>query len=77
MKINFYEHNIKDQKVFKKVLKSTYLTSGPICKKVEEKIANRFLKKKCLLTSSWTNAVIGILKYAWFVTFQLLRVTSI
>ena len=62
MKINFYEHNIKDQKVFKKVLKSTYLTSGPICKKVEEKIANRFLKKKCLLTSSWTNAVIGILK---------------
>ena len=64
MKINFYEHNIKikDQKILKKVLKSTYLTSGPICKKVEEKIANRFLKKKCLLTSSWTNAVIGILK---------------
>lgn len=62
MKINFYEHNIKDQKIFKKVLKSTFLTSGPICKEVEKKIANRFSKKKCLLTNSWTNAVIGILK---------------
>lgn len=62
MKINFYEHNIKDQKTFKKVLKSTFLTSGPICKEVEKKIANRFSKKNCLLTNSWTNAVIGILK---------------
>ena len=62
MKINFYEHNIKDQKILKKVLKSTFLTSGPICKEVEKKIANRFSKKNCLLTNSWTNAVIGILK---------------
>jgi dTDP-4-amino-4,6-dideoxygalactose transaminase len=62
MKINFYEHNIKDQKIFKRVLKSTFLTSGPICKEVEKKIANRFSKKNCLLTNSWTNAVIGILK---------------
>lgn len=62
MKINFYEHNIKDQRIFKKVLKSTYLTSGPLCKKVEKKIEKRFSKKKCLLTNSWTNGMIGILK---------------
>lgn len=62
MKINFYEHNLKNQKIINKVLKSTYLTSGPICQKVEKKIAKRFNKKKSLLTNSWTNAVIGILK---------------
>ena len=61
MKINFYEHNIKRLNI-NSVLNSLYLTSGPICKKVEKKIAKRFNKKYCLLTNSWTNAVIGILK---------------
>jgi len=61
MKINFYEHNIKKHKL-NNVLNSLYLTSGPVCKKVEKKIAKRFNKKNCLLTNSWTNAVIGILK---------------
>ena len=61
MKINFYEHNIKKLNI-NNVLNSLYLTSGPICKKVENKIAKRFKKKYCLLTNSWTNAVIGILK---------------
>jgi len=62
MKINFYEHNLKETRIIKDVLNSTYLTTGPVCKKVEKKIAKRFKKKKCLLTNSWTNAVIGILK---------------
>ena len=60
MKINFYEHNIERLNI-NSVLNSLYLTSGPICKKVE-KNSKRFNKKYCLLTNSWTNAVIGILK---------------
>ena len=36
MKINFYEHNIKRLNI-NSVLNSLYLTSGPICKKVEKK----------------------------------------
>tara|TARA_B100000579_G_C22846678_1_gene864815 strand:- start:2100 stop:3203 length:1104 start_codon:yes stop_codon:yes gene_type:complete len=61
MKINFYEHNIRKLNT-NSVLNSLYLTSGPICKKVEKNITKRFKKKHCLLTNSWTNAVIGILK---------------
>ena len=40
MKINFYEHNLKETRIIKEVLNSTYLTTGPICQKVEKKITN-------------------------------------
>ena len=60
MKINFYEHNIEKLNI-NSVLNSLYLTSAYL-QKSRKKIAKRFNKKYCLLTNSWTNAVIGILK---------------
>ena len=44
-----------------KTIKSSYLTSGPICQEVEGILANKFKKKYALLTNSWTNAVIALL----------------
>ena len=61
MKINFFEHNLSG-KVIKKVFRSNYLTSGPVCRKFEKVISKQFQKKHCLLTNSWTNGLIGILK---------------
>ena len=61
--IHFYKHNLKKNKNYlKKALNSLYLTSGPISEKVEKLISERFKKKYCYLTNSWTNALIAILK---------------
>lgn len=61
-KINFYEHEIKkNYKDVKKSVSSLFLTSGPISRKVENIISNRFKKKYCYLTNSWTNGVIALL----------------
>ena len=45
MKINFYEHNLKETRIIKEVLNSTYLTTGPICQKVEKKLLKDSKKK--------------------------------
>jgi len=42
-------------------LVASYLTSGPICEKVENLLLKRFNKKFALLTNSWTNGLISIL----------------
>tara|TARA_B100000886_G_scaffold194781_1_gene134197 strand:- start:911 stop:2029 length:1119 start_codon:yes stop_codon:yes gene_type:complete len=61
-KINFYEHEIeKNYKDVKRSVSSLFLTSGPISRKVENIISNRFKKKYCYLTNSWTNGVIALL----------------
>jgi len=61
--IPFFKHDLNNKKNYlKKTLNNIYLTSGPVCSKVENIIAKRFNKKNCILTNSWTNAVIAILK---------------
>ena len=60
--IPFYKHNLnKNKNYLKKTLGSYYLTSGPVCEKVENLLSNRFEKKFSILTNSWTNALISIL----------------
>ncbi len=60
--IHFYKHNLKKNKNYlKKALNSLYLTSGPISENVERLISERFNKKYCYLTNSWTNGLISIL----------------
>lgn len=61
--IPFFKHDLDNKRNYlKKTLNNIYLTSGPVCKRVENIIAKRFNKKNCILTNSWTNAVIAILK---------------
>ena len=61
--VSFYKHNLKkNDNFFQNILSSDYLTSGPECLKVEKIISKRFNKSSCILTNSWTNAVIAILK---------------
>ena len=43
MKINFFEHNLNG-KFIKKIFKSNYLTSGPVCRKFEKVISKKFQK---------------------------------
>ena len=60
--IAFYKHNLdKNKNYLKKAISSSYLTSGPICAKVERMLQVRFNKKYALLTNSWTNGLIAIL----------------
>lgn len=60
--IPFYKHNLDKKKNYlKKTLNSSYLTSGPVCEKVEDLLSNKFKKKYCILTNSWTNGLISIL----------------
>ena len=59
--IPFYKHNLKNKNYLAKTIKSSYLTSGPVCQEVEGILANKFKKKYALLTNSWTNAVIALL----------------
>lgn len=63
MKINFYNHNldISYQKFFNNVLKTNFLTSGNVGKKVENNLATFFSVKYSLLTNSWTNGAIATL----------------
>ncbi len=60
--IPFYKHNLKKNKNYlKNTLSSPYLTSGPICEKVEDLLKKRFKKKFAILSNSWTNGLISIL----------------
>ncbi len=60
--IPFYKHNLKkDKNYLKKIISSTYLTSGPMCEKVENLLKKRFKTKFAILTNSWTNGLISIL----------------
>lgn len=60
--IPFYKHNLNKKKNYlKQTLNSSYLTSGPVCEKVEKLLSKRFNKKYSILTNSWTNGLISIL----------------
>ena len=59
--IAFYKHNLKKKNYLEKTIKSSYLTSGPVCQEVENILSKKFNKKHALLTNSWTNAVIALL----------------
>ena len=60
--IQFYKHNLdKDKNYLKNTLNSSYLTSGPVCEKVEGLLCKKFKKKYSILTNSWTNGLISIL----------------
>ena len=60
--IPFYKHNLnKNKNYLKSTLNSSYLTSGPVCEKIEKLLSKKFNKKYALLTNSWTNALISIL----------------
>ncbi len=60
--IPFYKHNLKKEKNYlKNTISSNYLTSGPVCEKVEALLKKRFKKKFAILTNSWTNGLISIL----------------
>ena len=60
--IPFYKHGLnKNKNYLKQTLNSSYLTSGPVCEKVEALLCNRFNKKHTILTNSWTNGLISIL----------------
>ena len=60
--VPFFKHNLdKNRNYLKKTLSSSYLTSGPICEKVENLLSKKFNKKFAILTNSWTNGLISIL----------------
>ncbi len=60
--IPFYKHSLnKNKNYLKQTLNSSYLTSGPVCEKVEKLLCKRFSKKYSFLTNSWTNGLISIL----------------
>ena len=60
--IPFYKHNLKKNKNYlKNSISGSYLTSGPICEKVEDLLKKRFKKKFAILNNSWTNGLISIL----------------
>ena len=44
--IPFYKHNLnKNKNYLKNTLSSDYLTSGPVCEKVEKLLCTKFKKK--------------------------------
>ena len=60
--VPFFKHDLdKNRNYLKKTLNSSYLTSGPICEKVENLLSKKFNKKFAILTNSWTNGLISIL----------------
>ena len=60
--IPFFKNNlIKNKNYIKNTLRSSYLTSGPVCEKAEKLLQNKFKKKYAILTNSWTNGLIAIL----------------
>ncbi len=60
--IPFYKHNLKNKNYLSKTIKSTYLTSGPVCQEVENILSKNFKKKHTIVTNSWTNGLIAILR---------------
>ena len=60
--VPFFKHNLdKNRNYLKETLNSSYLTSGPVCEKVEDLLIKKFNKKFAILTNSWTNGLISIL----------------
>jgi len=60
--IPFFKHNLNRNKNYLlNTLHSSYLTSGPVCEKVENLISKKFKKRYAILTNSWTNGLISIL----------------
>ncbi len=63
MQVAFYKHELTpdDAKPIADILATPFLTSGPICKKVEAQMENFFSVRHALLTNSWTNGAIATL----------------
>ncbi len=63
MQVAFYKHELTpdDAKSMADVLATPFLTSGPICKKVEAQMEGFFNVRHALLTNSWTNGAIATL----------------
>ncbi len=59
--IPFYKHNLKKRNYIKNVIKTSYLTSGPVCQRVEGLLSKKFNKKFVNLTNSWTNASLALM----------------
>jgi UDP-4-amino-4-deoxy-L-arabinose-oxoglutarate aminotransferase len=61
--IPFYRHNLsaKDAAAVAAVLDSPFLTSGPVCKRVEGQLCEFFGTRHAFLTSSWTSGAVAAL----------------
>ncbi len=63
MKVDFYRHQLSsaDADGIAHVLDSPFLTTGNICKKVEEQLSEYFDAPHALLANSWTNGALAAL----------------
>lgn len=63
MQVPFYRHSLKPEDAMKivEVIKTPFLTSGPVCKEVEAQLVDYFGVKHAKLVSSWTNGAIATL----------------
>lgn len=63
MHVPFYRHSLKPEDAMKiaEVIKTPFLTSGPICKEVEAQLVDYFGVKQAKLVSSWTNGAVATL----------------
>ena len=63
MQVPFYRHSLKPEDALKiaEVIKTPFLTSGPVCKEVEAQLVDYFGVKHSKLVSSWTNGAIATL----------------
>ena len=63
MQVPFYRHSLKPEDALKiaEVIKTPFLTSGPVCKDVEAQLVDYFGVKHAKLVSSWTNGAIASL----------------
>lgn len=63
MKVPFYRHSLKpeDFNAVSSVLTSPILTSGPVCHKAEETLAEFFAISGVKLVNSWTNGAVATL----------------
>jgi UDP-4-amino-4-deoxy-L-arabinose-oxoglutarate aminotransferase len=63
MQVPFYRHSLKPEDAMKvaEVLKSPFLTSGPVCKDVEAQLTDYFDVKHAKLVNSWTNGAVATL----------------
>ena len=63
MQVPFYKHSLSPEhaQAVAKVLESSFLTSGPVCKEVEAQLDNYFGVKHSKLVNSWTNGAVATL----------------
>ena len=63
MKVDFYNHGLNESHAAEvaKVLASEFLTTGEICRAVEQQINRYFDCEFCTLTNSWTNGAVAAL----------------